>query len=407
MRPRKRDTLRPSFLLIAEQSLKAITRRPGRALATATGVALGVAVFITSLGFAQTVNAEVNASFDATTATQIRVKDSASSPKDGLFSGFSTPSAFDARVAELDGVKAGGLLWLLNNAAAVSTTIDSQETFEVPFYAASPGLFEAAHAELGAGRIYDSQPINPSAPQVVLGPRVAEKAGITALSPGLSVALNGRLVVVVGILSTSGTTPELGNAIIASPETAQTLVSPTSFIQEQSAIVRTELGAASVVSQALPALIRPSETSRVGLLVPPDLSTLRTEVQGSLNGLALGIAGFSVVVGAVGIMNSMLISVSQRASEIGLRRAMGATRVWVLIQFLLEGAVLGFIGSTFGIALAVIALWAVSWVNNWTPVLHPLLPVVTPLLGALIGVVSAVYPSYRAATLSPSATLKS
>lgn len=400
-----KNSLRPSFRLVLTQSLKAIIRRPGRALATATGVALGVAVLIASIGFASTTNAEVNAVFDATSATQIRIQDVATVSDTGLFDSFLNGQTFDERIQELDGVISGGLIWTGRGEVAVKlNTISSPTT--LPLLVVSNGILQATGATIGSGRFYNEHGFDPSVPQVVLGPRAAQDLGIEKVSPGLSVLVDDRPMVVSGILESAGSAPELGRAIMLSASSLYELDPEQWETFGQSAIVRTELGAVKAVSKVLPYAVSPQDPQRVGLLIPPSVTELRDNVQSSLNGLAIGVAGFSVIVGGLGIMNSMLISVTQRSSEIGLRRALGASKRWILVQFLSEGLFLGSIGAFLGNSLAVLAIFGVCAVNGWEPVLSSKLLIMAPILGGIIGLLAAVYPASRAASLHPAMTLK-
>jgi macrolide transport system ATP-binding/permease protein len=107
------------------------------------------------------------------------------------------------------------------------------------------------------------------------------------------------------------------------------------------------------------------------------------------------------VVGAIGIANITLVSVMERIGEIGLRRALGATRGHIAAQFLLESASMGVIGGVIGASLGVLVVVAVSAYQVWTPVLDPAAPFVAPLIGGAIGLLSGAYPAMRAALLEP------
>jgi macrolide transport system ATP-binding/permease protein len=124
-------------------------------------------------------------------------------------------------------------------------------------------------------------------------------------------------------------------------------------------------------------------------------------VQGDLNVMFLLLGGLSLVVGAIGIGNITLVSVIERTSEIGLRRAIGATRWHIAIQFLLESTTLGIVGGILGASLGILIVIAVSAYQVWTPVLDPAAPFLAPLVGGVIGLVSGTYPAVRAARLEP------
>jgi macrolide transport system ATP-binding/permease protein len=113
------------------------------------------------------------------------------------------------------------------------------------------------------------------------------------------------------------------------------------------------------------------------------------------------LGGLSLVVGAIGIANTTLVSVMERTGEIGLRRAIGATRGHIAAQFLFESAAMGVIGGILGASLGVLVVVLVSAQQVWTPVLDPSAPFLAPLIGGAIGFLSGIYPAMRAALLEP------
>jgi macrolide transport system ATP-binding/permease protein len=120
-----------------------------------------------------------------------------------------------------------------------------------------------------------------------------------------------------------------------------------------------------------------------------------------VNVIYLVLSGLSLVVGAIGIANITLVSVMERTGEIGLRRAIGATRAHIASQFLCESAAVGVIGGILGASLGVVIVVAISAYHVWTPVLDPYAPLFAPLIGGLIGLLSGAYPAMRAARLEP------
>jgi len=112
-------------------------------------------------------------------------------------------------------------------------------------------------------------------------------------------------------------------------------------------------------------------------------------------------------VGAIGIANVTLVSVIERTGEIGLRRALGATRLHIAEQFLMESTAMGLVGGILGASLGTLVVVVVSAAQTWTPVLDPVLVVAAPLIGATIGLLAGTYPAIRAARMEPVEALRS
>ena len=134
---------------------------------------------------------------------------------------------------------------------------------------------------------------------------------------------------------------------------------------------------------------------------------MRDAVKSDLNLLFLILGGVSLLVGAIGIANVTLVSVIERTGEIGLRRALGASRRHVGQQFLLESTTMGFVGGILGASLGVLIVVMVSAYQSWTPVLDPIAPFLAPVVGGLTGLVSGTYPAIRATRLAPVDALRS
>lgn len=388
--------------MLLVQSARAVLRRPGRSLATAVGVALGVTVLIVTVGLSTSAQAQINATFDELRATLVRVSDNDDQAGTGLFDEFGSGPPFDQQIGQLSGVVTGGELWGVGTAPVVANP--GSGALSLDLLAASPGAMHAAGAELGWGRFYDDTEADSLV--VMLGPQAAHALDITWL-PGASertITVDGRPALLAGVLADAGAAPELSSAVLVSPRSARQIGTDTTV--GQGALVRTELGAVQSVVRHLPNLVEPTDPNRVGVLVPPEPEQLRTSVQGSVDSLALAVAAFSVVVGALGITSSMLTAVGQRAGEIGLRRALGGSAGWVLAQFLAEGAGLGLLGGLLGTVCGVLALAIAAIANGLVPVIAMSAVLAMPAAGAVIGMLASIYPAVRAAATTPAQSLR-
>jgi ABC-type antimicrobial peptide transport system permease subunit len=219
-----------------------------------------------------------------------------------------------------------------------------------------------------------------------------------------AVYLGDRLYLVVGLLaSVERQASLLGSAIL--PE--GTARRDFGLAAPASAQIETAVGAVESVVREAPVALAPSSPTLLKVAAPPDPRTLRGAVENDLNALFLLLGGVALLVGALGIANVTLVSVLERVGEIGLRRALGASRRHIAGQFLLESTVMGVLGGIIGASLGVLVVVAVSASRTWTPVLDPWAPIAAPVVGGLVGLLSGTYPALRAAALQPVDALRS
>jgi hypothetical protein len=264
--------------------------------------------------------------------------------------------------------------------------------------ATSPDLFRAARAELKTGRLFDSGHSDRGDRVAVLGPDAARRLGISSVEQLPAVYIGDDLYLVIGILGDVARRPELLGSVIIPEGTAR---HDFGMIGPGTVVVETQLGAAYLIADQIRLALRPDDPRVLKIEVPQEPRRVRDEVQSDVNVMFLLLGGLSLVVGAIGIANITLVSVMERIGEIGLRRAIGATRGHIAAQFLFESASMGVIGGILGAGLGVIIVVAVSAYQVWTPVLDPAAPFLAPLIGGVIGLVSGAYPAMRAALLEP------
>src|SRR5919197_223520 len=241
-------------------------------------------------------------------------------------------------------------------------------------------------------------------PVAVLGSAAAQRLGIDRLSPRERIWVGGRWFYLAGILSPAALAPEIDNSVLVGFPAARRYLGfdghPTTIY------VRSETSQVAAVQSVLAATANPEAPNEVNVSPPSAALTARAEAQSALNGLFLGLGAVSLLVGAVGVGNIMLIGVLERRSEIGLRRALGATKGHIRTQFLSEATLLSLLGGAAGVTAGALATAIYPPTNQGTLAI-PALP------GAggrgppiAIGPRAGPLPAGPAARLSPTEALR-
>jgi macrolide transport system ATP-binding/permease protein len=402
------ELVAPSGISMADlgnEALAGLFSRPGRMSLTVLGTVIGLTALVATLGLSRTAGNRIVGHFDALAATEIVVTRSPTATAEAS----ALPWDAEARLLRLNGVVAAGSLSTVNvGTRQVSTSPISDPTrqteFKLTVQAASPGLFTAVRANLRNGRLIDQGHSSRADRVVVLGPTAAEKLGITGLEQLPAVRIGDNVYLVIGILDGVARQPGMLGSVIMPEGTAQKdfrLTSP------ELVVVETRIGASKLIAQQVPHALRPDSTRGLKVAVPPEPQRARDRVQSDLSLLFLMLGAVSLLVGAIGIANVTLVSVMERTGEIGLRRALGATRRHIAMQFLLETTSMGVVGGIIGASLGTLVVVGVAAYQDWTPVLDPLVPFAAPVLGGLIGLISGTYPALRASRLEPVEALRS
>ena len=395
--------LAPSVMSVRDlvrESIEGLFARPARLVLTVLGTVVGLAALVATLGLSRTAGNRIVGRFDELAATEI-----VATPKPSAANAEVAALPWDApaRIGRLNGVAAVGNLSIVDvgtRLVSASSVNDPQypTSFKLTVSAVSPGLFSAVRARLRSGRLLDSLQSDRNEHVAVLGPNAAQRLGISRLDTLPAIRIGDDLFLVVGILEQVARQPDLLGAVIIPEGTARRAYRLTT---PGSVVIETRVGATAVVARQVALALRPDDSRTVKVAAPPEPQRVRDAVRNDLQLLFLLLGAVSLFVGAIGIANVTLVSVIERTGEIGLRRALGASRRHIGQQFLLESATIGLVGGIIGASVGTLVVVLVSLKQQWTPVLDPSLPLLAPVLGAATGLLSGTYPALRAARLAP------
>ncbi|MGW0466985.1 ABC transporter permease [Streptomyces sp. NPDC003027] len=397
-RPRSGPALRPARLRpvdIVRLGGTGLRTRPLRVFLSALGIAIGVAAMIAVVGISGSGQAEVDRRLDALGTNLLRVAPGNSLNGEKAELPLETVRMID-RVPPVRQVAATGAVdaHVYRNEHIVVGRTGSLEVL-----AAGSELLPAVGGRIGKGRWLDSA--TEKYPAVVLGSTAANRLDVH--TPGTRLWIGGRWFSLVGVLDPVPLAPELDAAALVGWPAARTYLR---FDGHPSTVyVRAEDSRIAAVRAVLPATAHPEKPGEVQISRPSDALAAREATESALTGLLLGLGGVALLVGGVGVGNTMVISVLERRPEIGLRRALGATRGQIRTQFVTESLLLSVIGGLGGTVLGTLitALYALS--RDWPTVV----PVWATAAGVgatlLIGVIAGLYPAVRASRLAPTEAL--
>lgn len=391
---------------LCSEAVAAVLARPLRTALTALGTLLGIGALVATLGLATTAGAQIVSRFDELAATEVVVVPAESTGEQE--SANLLPWDAESRLTRLNGVVAAGTMSELDLPEArirATRVVDPLAAPDAPalVVAASPGLLRAVRGSVQQGRWFDTGHSARADRVAVLGRNLAETLHVADLSRQPAVFINDRPFTVIGVLGAVERESSLLNAVVLPDGVARSalgLKAPASIR------IETRVGAARLIaSQAAPALA-PQDPARLSVLQAPEPAATRARVAADVQALFLLLGVVSLIIGALGIANTTLVSVLERMGEIGLRRSLGASRIHVAGQFLIESALVGLLGGLLGVSIGVLVTVGVSYAKLWTPVLTPWLPPSAIALGAVIGLLAGAYPAWRAANTEPIAALR-
>jgi len=372
--------------------------RPGRAALSVLGVAIGIAAMVAVLGVTRSSQADVLARIDRVGTNLLTVANG----KTLRGTEAELPVTAGPAVTRTQGVVSAAATATLPTQIYRSDRIPRGRTGGLSVRVTDPELPATLGVTLVRGRFLDAALIR--YPAVVLGHYAATVLGIADVADRPRVYVGDRWYTVVGVLAPVDLAPELDTAaFIGAPMAARDFGyqgNPTRIF------VRAQTDRTTEVAAMLARAADPEHPEEVAVSRPSEALTARLAVTGGTTALLLGLGGVALLVGGLGIANVLVISVLERRGEIGLRRALGATRGHVGAQFLVESLLLGAAGGGTGVLLGTAITYAMAAARGWQTLIPAYAPGAGLLAAALIGGVAGLYPALRAARLSPTEALR-
>jgi putative ABC transport system permease protein len=372
-----------------------------RAALSVLGISIGIASLVAVLAISQTSKADLLSKIERLGTNLLAV-----GPGESLFGEEAKLAAASAgRIHLLDSVESAAAVTAVEGVTVRRSSFVPEEiTGGIFVEAAEPELLATLGGTIASGRFLDRA--TERYPAIVLGAKAAQRLGIGSLEGMVQVYVSGRLLTVVGILEPLPLVPELDSAALIGYPVAARLFGTDR--NPSTVYVRAEQGEAQVRAAAalLPSAADPWDPGEVAVSRPSDALEAQAAAEGAFTSLFLGLGAVALLVGAIGIANVMIISVLERRSEVGLRRALGARRRHIAVQFLGESFALGVAGGFVGVLLGVGATGAYAAYEGLELLVPPLAVVVGILAAALLGAVAGFYPAMRAARLTPTEALR-
>ncbi|TFD54628.1 ABC transporter permease [Cryobacterium frigoriphilum] len=383
--------------------------RPSRLVMTTLGTVLGIASLVVTIGFAQTAAGQISQQFDAVSATQILIEPGSTRTSSGAEQATGRlPWDAPERVDRLAGVQRAGLLAEVDVVGQRITSVpvndpSAAQTLSPAVIATSPGLLAAVRGEVVTGRYFDAGHDERADRVAVLGSRAAETLAINRVDRQPSIFIGEVPYTVIGIIDGVERRANLLDAVILPLNTARADFGLTAAAELH---VQIDVGAGTLVARQAPIALDSGAPENFTVQAPATASSLQDDIQADVNIVFLTLGILALLAGGLGIANVTLLSVMERVGEIGLRRALGATKRDIARQFIVESAVIGLLGGLIGAALGVFAVVVVSLTQGWTPILDPLVAIGAALLGTVVGLAAGAYPAVRASNIEPITALR-
>jgi putative ABC transport system permease protein len=386
------------FVDLARLASVGLRTRRARAALSALGIAIGVAAIVAVLGLSASSQAGLLSEIDRLGTNLLDVTNGQT-----LFGQpAELPVAAPAMIARIGPVTQVQYTGAIGGNVYRSPLIPSIDTNALSISATSLALPRAVGTSISQGSYLNAA--TEREPVCVLGSQAAQLLGIDRVFAGERIWLAGMWFYVAGILHPAMLAPEIDSSVLIGFPAAKHYLN---FDGHPSEIyVRAQTSQVDAVDSVLAATANPQAPSNVDVSQPSQALVARADAQGAFNDLFLGLAAVALLVGAVGVANIMIIGVLERRSEIGLRRALGATKANIRSQFLSEAILLALLGGVAGVLAGVLATAIYASAKGWAVVIPPIAWGGGIAAAIAIGAIAGLLPAIRAARLPPTDALR-
>jgi putative ABC transport system permease protein len=402
------------FINLVRLAIKALQRNKLRALLTMLGIIIGVASVITMMSIGEGSKQSINASLASMGSNMITIMPYSNEPGGARMMGSSlkTLTSKDIDAMEKNAINIAEISPLVSSSGQA---INGASNWPTSIQGVSAEYLDIRKLSVKEGIIFSEQDIRSSAKVCLLGKTVVDNLFPNGEDPIGKIIRFGKIPFqVIGVLNAKGTSnfgQDQDDIIIAPYTTVQKRILSSIYFNQIYASATSE-GASDAAVKEISASLRESHRLRTDeeddfqVRTQAELMTMMNSTSSMMTALLTAVASISLVIGGIGIMNIMYVSVTERTREIGLRMSIGARGIDILLQFLIEAIVISVTGGIIGVLLGVSAALIVPAALNWPTVISEFSIVISFLVCAVTGIFFGYYPAVKASKLDPIEALR-